>query len=260
MRDAQMSALKGYQSTLDTENVQAAKLRDTGDQAAQQLLQQTTGPALDQAQATSAQQAAALLQPSLPPGPQPTDPSGNNATTSDPNYQSALARRTAQAATNIRTYGGRIGQVESYNAPLEAINLATSANKTGIMPAQTADYLLRSGSNVRLLPSQVAYGAATGEGQAAQGLLQSRGQNALDAASLSYGNATDIANLTQSDADTLAANKAKQATADAQFQQSLGGLVSGIGNLGLYGAGRYGGFGNLFGSGVNASNVTNHGA
>jgi hypothetical protein len=261
MRDAQMSALKGYQSTLDTENVQAAKLRDTGDTAAQTLLGQTTGPALDQAQTTSAAQAAALLQPSLPPGPQPTDPSGgNNATTSDPNYQSALARRTAEAATNIRTYGGRIGQVESYNAPLEAINLATSANKTGIMPAQTADYLLRSGSNVRLLPSQVAYGAATGEGQAAQGLLQSRGQNALDAASLSYGNATDIANLTQSDADTLAANKAKQATADAQFQQSLGGLVSGIGNLGLYGAGRYGGFGNLFGSGVNASNVTNHGA
>src|SRR4029077_9519523 len=150
----------------------------------------------------------------------------------------------------------RIGQVESYNAPLEAINLATSANKTGIMPAQTADYLLRSGSNVRLLPSQVAYGAATGEGQAQQGLLQSRGQNALDAASLSYGNATDIANLTQSDLTTLAANKARQATTDAQYQQSLGGLVSGIGNLGLYGAGRYGDFSNLFGgSGVVANST-----
>jgi hypothetical protein len=89
----------------------------------------------------------------------------------------------------------------------------------------------------------VAYGAATGEGQTQLGLIGSRGQNALDAAGLSYGNATDIANLGQSDADTLAANKAAQAKQDAAYQQSLGGIVSGVGNLGLYGAAYYGGLG-----------------
>jgi hypothetical protein len=89
----------------------------------------------------------------------------------------------------------------------------------------------------------VAYGAATGEGQTQLGLIGSRGQNALDAAGLSYGNAIDIANLGQSDATTLAANKAAQAKQDAAYQQSLGGIVSGIGNLGLYGAAMYGGLG-----------------
>jgi hypothetical protein len=241
---AQMSALKQYQDTLDAENAQAAALRQAGDQQAQTLLAATTAPALNQAQTTQATQAATLLGQNMPAGPEAPDPSGGgtNAVSNDPTEQAALARRTAEAATNIRTYGAKIGQLASYDAPTQAVNLAVEANKTGIMPAQTADYLLRSGSNARLLPSQVAYQAATGEGQAQLGLVQSRAQNALDAASLSYGNTTDIANLGQSDADTIAANKAAQAKADAAYQASLGSLVTGVGNLGLYGVGRFGSF------------------
>jgi hypothetical protein len=243
-RAAQMSALTGYQSTLDTENTQAQTLRQTGDQAAQTLLQQTSQPALNQAQTGQAAQAAALLNANMPAGPQPSDPSGGtNAVSNDATNQSAMARRTAEAATNIRSYGAKIGQLQSYDAPLETVNLATMANKTGIMPAQTADYLLRSGSSTRLLPSQIAYQAATGEGQTQLGLIGSKAQNALDAASLSYGNATNVADLSQSDADTLAANKAAQAKQDAAYQASLGGIVSGLGNLGLYGAAYYGGLG-----------------
>jgi hypothetical protein len=244
---AQLGALKSTQDVLNTENVQAEKLRQTGDLQAQDLLARTNAPALAKAQQDQRDQAAALLAANMPPapaGPQPTDPSGGtNAVANDPANRAAGARRTAEAATNIRDYGSKIGALSAYDAPVNAVNLAVSANKTGIMPAETADYLLRSGSNVRLLPSQVAYGAATGEGQTQLGLIGSRGQNALDAAGLSYGNAIDIANLGQSDATTLAANKAAQAKQDAAYQQSLGGIVSGIGNLGLYGAAMYGGLG-----------------
>jgi hypothetical protein len=243
----QMTALKSYQDVLNTENTQAENLRQTGDQQAQTLLAQTNAAALAKAQQDRQTQAQTLLAANMPPapaGPQPTDPSGGtNAVANDPASRAAGARRTAEAATNIRDYGSKIGTLSAYDAPANAINLAVSANKTGIMPAETADYLLRSGSAARLLPSQVAYGAATGEGQTQLGLIASRGQNALDAAGLSYGNATDIANLGQSDATTLAANKAAQAKQDAAYQQSLGGIVSGVGNLGLYGAAYYGGLG-----------------
>lgn len=242
----QQSAISGYQQVLQAENDQADKLRATGDQAAQDLLSQTNAPALAAAQQQQQQQAATLLGQNMPAaqGPQPTDPSGGtNAVANDPTHQAAGARRTAEAATNIRDYGSKIATVASYDAPVNTTDLAIQANKTGIMPAEVADSLLRSGSNVRLLPSQVAYQAATAEGQTQQNLIASKGQNALDAAGLSYGNATDIANLGQSDADTLAANKAAQAKQDAAYQQSLGGIVSGVGNLGLYGAAYYGGLG-----------------
>ena len=243
---AQLGALKSTQDVLNTENTQAERLRQTGDAAAQDLLQRTNAQALATSEQQRRDQAATLLaanMPTAPAGPEATDPSGTNAVANDSVARAASARRTAEAATNIRDYGAKIGKLSAYDAPPQDINLAVAGNKTGIMPAQTADYLLRSGSATRLLPSQVSYGAATGEGQTQLGLIGSRGQNALDAAGLSYGNAVDIANLGQSDATTLAANKAAQAKQDAAYQQSLGGIVSGIGNLGLYGAAYYGGLG-----------------
>jgi len=244
---AQMGALKSYQDVLDTENTQADRLRQTGDKAAQDLLQRTNAQALATSEQQRRDQAASLLaanMPAAPAGPEATDPSGGtNAVANDAVSRAASARRTAEAATNIRDYGAKIGKLSAYDAPVQDVNLAIADNKTGIMPAQTAEYLLRSGSNTRLLPSQVAYQAATGEGQTQLDLIASRGQNALDAAGLSYGNAIDIANLGQSDANTLAANKAAQEKQDAAYRQSLGGIVSGIGNLGLYGAGYFGGYG-----------------
>ena len=257
-QQSQMSALKNYQDTLNAENTQAASLRSTGDQAAQGLLTQTSAPNLAAAQTAQQQQAAALLAGQSQGGqngPQVTDPSGNDAAQSDSVQQGAMARRTAEAATNIRNYGAKVGQVQSYQAPLTAAGLAISNNQSGIMPAQAADQLLRSGSGVRLLPTQVAYNAATGQGQTLDMLLQSRGQNALDAASLSYGNATDLANLQQGDVDTIAKNRLAQQTADIANQKAQAGVISGVGNLALQGAGYYGGSGvnsylsSLFGSG-----------
>ena len=54
-------------------------------------------------------------------------------------HQAAGARRTAEAATNIRDYGSKIATVASYDAPVNTTDLAIQANKTGIMPAEVAD-------------------------------------------------------------------------------------------------------------------------
>lgn len=239
MRTQQMSSLQDYQKMIEAQNTQSEALRQTGDTQAQQLLQQTTAQNLDDAQTRRQQEAAALLSSHGETGPGPTDP--DNSVRRDPVAGGALARRTAEAATNIRNYGSKIGALTAYDAPNQAVNLAVAENKFGIMPAQTAEKLLDAGSATRLLPSKVAYGAATGLGNAQDTLIASRGQNALDAAGLSYGNATDIANLGQSNATTIAANTARQAQANAEYAKSQAGIISGLGNLSLYGAGYYGG-------------------
>jgi hypothetical protein len=235
MREGQMGAMKRQQDVLAAENTQEDALRATGDQAGQQLLTSTSGPTLAAAQDNSRAQAAALLSSATAPpipGPTGTDPNAGQAET-----KQATARRLAEAATNIRTYGGKVANVESYAQPGQTVSDAIAANRFGIMPAQTAEALLKGGSAVRLLPSQIEYTGATNAGTATDALIQSRGQSGLDAAALSYGNATDIANLGQQDANTIAANRAKQQEADAAYQASLGNLVTGVGNLGLYGTG-----------------------
>jgi hypothetical protein len=243
MRTSQMDALKNYQDAINAQNTTAEDLRQTGDTAAKQLLQETNAQQLAASQTQQQQQAAALLDPSVPKtagGPEASDPSGgNNAVTSDAVSQGATARRMAEAATNIRTYGAKTAAVQAYNAPTQLVGQAIARNQMGIMPAQTAEQLLRAGSATQLLPSKVAYQAATGLGNSQDILLQSKGQNALDAASLSYGNATDLANLQQSDADTIAANKLAQQTAQNQFLQQQAGVIGGFGQLAAYGAGRY---------------------
>lgn len=256
-RQAQASALQRQQDVLTAENQQAAALRATGDTNAQALLDQTSGANLQGAQDASRAQAAALLSQAMPPsGPQVTDPSGDAET------KSAISRRVAEAATNIRDYGSKIAQVQSYQAPLQATSDAITASKIGIMPAQTAEAILRSGTPFNLMPSEVAYTGATNLGAATDAMLQARGQSALDTAGLEYGNRTSIANLTQQDATTLAANAAAQAKANAQAQAATGGIISGVGNLGMMTTGYFGSGGKLsnlfqgFGSDTGASPPT----
>lgn len=237
MRTAQMQAQQNEQDVLAAENKQAESLRQTGDTAAQTLLQQTNAPTLQASQAASAQQGALLLGQAAPQGPQPSDP---QPTAGDTATQAAVQRRMAEAASNVRAYGSKVAAVTAYGQPLQDVSQAISANQTGIMPAQTAEQLLRSGNSTRLLPSQIAFRNAGDLGQAMDSLIASRGQGALDTAGLSYGNAVSTANLQQSDADTIAANRAAQAKADAAYQASIGGIISSVGQLGLYGAGRYG--------------------
>jgi hypothetical protein len=200
---------------------------------------------MDRSQQGAQDQAAMLLAASQAPGPTgpaATDPSGSGASTSvnDPVMKTALARRMGIAAANIRQYGSDIARVASYGQPLHDTGQAVTENQTAIMPTQAAEKLLAGGSNIRLLPSQIAYRNATDYGGAVDQLIQQRAAGENQYAGLQYGNTTGSANLRQSDADTQAANAAAQAKADAQWQQQVAGLYSGIGQLGLYGAGRYG--------------------
>jgi hypothetical protein len=244
MRSAQSAALQRYQDTLNAENTQSAALRQTGDTAAQNLVAQTSGPQLDAAQQARLQATQALVGQNVPPGPTTTDPSGStNAVTNDLATGGALARRTAEAATNIRNYGAKIAATDAYGAPLQQVGLSSADTAYGIMPARTAAELLSAGSGTRLLPTQVAYQGATGLGSAQDVLLQSKGQGALDTANLTAGNAVDLANLQQSNATTLAANAERQRIADDQAKAAQAGILSGIGKLGAYGGGYFGGFG-----------------
>jgi hypothetical protein len=106
---------------------------------------------------------------------------------------------------------------------------------------QVADKLLSSGTPIRLLPTQLAYRNAGDFGQAETSAIQSNTQGQLQLAGLDYGNTTGAANLGQQNANVAAANTAAQAKQDALWGQQMGGILSGLGNLGMYGAGYYGG-------------------
>lgn len=244
-RAAQMSALDRQNQTLNAENQSAEQIRAAADQRAQDLLSQTSGPTLDQSQTGAQDRAAALLAASQAPGPTgpvATDPSGSGASTStnDPVMKTAIARRMGIAAANIRQYGSDIAKVASYGQPLQDVNLAIKGNQTNIMPEEMAAKLLAGGSQIRLLPSQIAYRNATDYGGAVDQMIQQRAAGENTFAGLRFGNETGSANLGQSDADTRASNVSAQAKADAAWQQQVAGLFSGIGNLGLYAAGRFG--------------------
>ena len=243
---AQEAALQRQNQTITQENQTADALRAQGDAQAQTLLQATNQPALNAAQTGQQDQAAALLaasQSGQPTGPVATNPDGSGASTStnDTATKEALARRMGIAATNIRQYGADIAKVASYGEPLQTVGQAISANQVGIMPAQTASRLLGSGAAVRLLPSQIAYTNATNYGQAQDTAIQSDAAGKLQLAGLQYNDATQTANLGQSDTDTMAANEAAQAQANAKYAGQVGSLFAGIGNLAAYGTGYYGG-------------------
>jgi hypothetical protein len=235
MRAGQESALAQQKAVLDAENAQAERIRAAGDEQAGTLLDQTSGRTLAQNQADAAARQAALAdQPIAAISPDATDPNAGSSGSQD-----AYRRRMAQAATNIRSYGQKIADVGSYGQPVADVSNAIQGNKVGIMPGQVASQLLASGASTRLLPSRMAYQEATGLGGSADQIIQSRTQGLVDQASLQASNKIGLANLAQGDTNTIAANKAAQAKADADYQKSVGGIISGIGNLGMYGAGRF---------------------
>lgn len=241
MRQTQQAALDQQNRVLTGENEQASKLRAAGDAQAAALLEQTSGQALSQGQADAKARQDALLASQVSqsdiPSPDATNPYGSD--------QGAYRKRMAEAATNIRDYGSKIAETGSYAQPNADVGLAIAGNQQGIMPATVADKLLRGGSAIRLLPGQTAYSGATGLGGSQDALIQSRTQGAVDAANLQGSNALGISNLGQADQTTLAKNRADQIRQNSEYDKSVGGVISGLGNLGLYGSGYK--WGDIFG-------------
>lgn len=236
MRQQQTRAMNEQQSNLAQENATAESLRAQGDTQAQELLNQTNAEAQLKAQAQREQQQNLLLDQNLPAaaaGPSPGNPMGDETKT-------AIARRLAEASTNVRSYGSKIAKASAYDQPLFDVGQAITANRTGIMPAQAAESLLRTGAPVRALPAQIGFRTAGSEGAAADEMIRSAGQAGLDTSALQYGNAISLANLGQSNADVIAKNRLDQAKADAAYKQAVAGLFGQLGQLGLYGAGMRG--------------------
>lgn len=236
----QTKALSDQQQVIDAENRQQEAVRAAADQQAQGLLSSTSGQALSQGQQDAQARQEALLAGQVGKSdiasPDATDPNAGST-----GSNAAYKQRMAQAATSIRDYGSKIATTGSYAQPISDIGSAIAANKVGIMPAAAASDLLKSGAGVRLLPSQLEYSQAGDIGSATDQLIQSRAQGALTLAGLKANDSTALATLGQSDTDTIAANKTAQAKADADYAKSVGNVISGIGNLGLYGAGYLGG-------------------
>ena len=235
MRASQRGALKQQQDTLGALNTQEEGLRGAGYAAADDLMGRTSGANMGQSQTDWQDQARTLLDASGVPAFGTSEQTAN-----DPEVNAALARRAAEAATNIRGYGAKASKLASYTAPLQLVQNAVQDTATGIMPAQVASKLLQSSSPVLLAPAETAWGNAQNYGSAAMSAAQQSGQAAQNIAGLQYQDSTDIANLNQSNRTVTAANIAEQAKADAAYQEAMGGVISNIGNMGLQGAGYYG--------------------
>lgn len=245
MRQEQTRAVNANQANLAEENARAEALRREGDTQAQRLLTDTDAQAMEKMEQQRIAAQNLLLDQNMPtigpgPGPGPTSPTDDNGMSTG--TRAALARRGAEAATNIREYGSKFANLAAYNAPMFGVGQAVAENKFGIMPAQAADTLLRTGAPIRALPSQIAFRSAGAEGGAMDELIRSRGQSELDTASLQYGNETGIANLGQQNAYTTAKNTSDQARADAAYKQAIAGIYSQLGNAAIQGAGYFGGF------------------
>lgn len=234
MRARQQGAFQQQQSILDTANKAQEGFRGAGYANADALMGQTSGANLGQAQTDWQNQGASLLDANMPAFAQ------TGGTGDDPYVNQSLARRAAEAAANIRGYGAKTAKLGSYGAPFNTIGNAITESQTGIMPADMASKLLSSSAPVLLAPAETAWTNAGRYGEAAIGAAQQSGQMAQNIANLQYQNSTDLANLKQSDRDVTAANISEQAQADAKFKAAMGNVISGIGNLGLQGAGFYG--------------------
>jgi len=234
MRSQQSRSMDQQQQTLAEENARAEALRAQGDEQSQKLLSDTSQEAQLAAQAARENQQGLLLETNMPGrGPGPDDPMSDKT-------KSAVARRLAEASTNVRDYGSKIARASAYEQPLLETQLAIAGNKLGIMPAQAADQLLRTGAPVRALPNQIAFRTAGTEGAAADELIRSAGQSGLDTSGLQYANAVTGANLGQANVGVQAKNMSDQAHADAAYKQAVAGLFGQLGQLGLYGAGMRG--------------------
>ena len=251
MRQEQTRAINANQANLAEENRRAESYRAEGDTAARKLLTDTDAQAMEKMEQQRIASQNLLLDQNMPvtgPGPGATDPTEGMSSST----RTALARRGAEAATNIRDYGSKIANLASYSAPMFGVGQAVSENKFGIMPAQAADTLLRTGAPIRALPSQIAFRSAAAEGGAMDEVIRSRGQSELDTASLQFGNETGIANLGQQNAYTTAKNASDQARADAAYKQAIAGIYSQLGNAAIQGAGYFGLYSGLGGPPANS--------
>ena len=236
MRGQQDTALTARDEAVSAQNRAAEGIRAQADSQQQGLLADTSGQTLMDARTadvTARNDAAAPAALNI----QTANPLSNSDKSET---KQAFAGRLAEAAGNVRSYGQRLAQVQSFTAPLTTVSQAISKEQAGIMPAAAANQLLQSGQGVRLLPSQAAYQIAGTEGASRQGMIGAALEGDLNVAKNQFEGGTNAANLQQGNATQLAQNAATRAQMQAQKDAALGQLISTAGNVGTYAAGAYG--------------------
>jgi hypothetical protein len=221
------------------ENQTADGHPEPGRQAQSQLLGQTSGP--KRSSDAQAQEAAGRQQSFAPIAQNIQTTSPFAADSSQDSTKRAFASRLAEAADAVRDYGKKVAQVASYTAPLNTVQQAGIAENTGLMPTAAANQLLQSGQNIRLLPSQQAYQIAGSEGELARSAIGSTLQNEMNVLKNRYSGQESVIDLGLNNATAVNNNRATAAASDAAAGQSVGQLISTVGNLAAYGSQRFGG-------------------
>jgi len=241
LQNQQTAARDAWNQQVQQINQRQQDIAQQGQTASAQLVAQTTAQqqqaAQDAARAQRLDVATTAAAPNITvASPMPTE----TTSAGDIAGRQAYARATAGATQAVRDYASRAADVASYNQPLTEMGLAIEGNRTGIMPTEVAENLLRSGVSTRLLPAGTAFDVAQRTFGATKEAIGSQVQSGLDLANLAYRNATGIADLTQADKDTMAANKAAIDAANAGATTAMGNIISNIGALGARAVGYYG--------------------
>jgi hypothetical protein len=244
MRESQSQALQQKQDTVNKMNVQEQQIQDQTKAQVQNTTQNVITPqTLQEAQAASEAQRNAGVAPVVA-DIRASDPTA--APAASPTVKSAMAESMAKAADYTQQYGANLAKVGAYSAPVAATGIAAKELAGNLMPAASADQLLKAGASARLLPSSVAYQNATNLGQSEIASNTQRTSDLMNLTKMKETNAVDLANLNQADTNANIQTGLNYAQARAAALKSLGSGVSALGNAGItYGAST-GGFGDLF--------------
>lgn len=247
MRQQQSQALSDQQTAVNKMNQQEQQIQDQTTQQVQQTTQAITPQSLQQAQEVSAQERMQPVQQTAADigASNPLSSSGEGSAT-----KSALAKAMSDAAEYTQGYGERAATLGSYSAPMQAVDLAASNLKTNLLPAATADTLLKAGVNARLLPYTTAYSGAGTLGQAAIDANTQNTSEQMSLASTKAQYAEDLADLGQTDTNAIIQTGLNVTQARDAATASLGKGIEGLGTAAIGFGASQGAFSGLFGTGT----------
>lgn len=245
--EAQQSQARAQREAQIQQNNQ--QTQDVGNQA-QQLVKSTENQVTPESLAAAQQQQQAQIEALASPGtaniasgtsnlPQGQGPTAASASAGDSETQSAIATRLAQAAAATRQYTTNQAKVASYGAVPASLQNTSTTLGTAASPLAFQQKGIEAGQPAYLAPSTVSYQQAGNYYQNLLKAIQARTQGRLNVSNAIATGDITYADLQQADTATAAQNQAAITAWQAEANP-LPGILSGIGNLGLYASGRLG--------------------
>jgi hypothetical protein len=244
LETSQNQATADREAQIASSNEQAKTI---GSQAQQAITNATSQVNPAQAQAAQQQQIMQLATAgggaaTGPTAAAPADASGNPAGVAAPTSNetaSAIATRLAQAAAQTRDYAGKRATVASYGAPLAQIANVTQGLNTTSLPLADRERQIQASLPAQLGPSTVGYQTAGNYYKSLLDVIQARTQGRLNVSQAIGAGDITTADLQQADIGNAAQNQAAVAAWKAA-SDPLPGILSGVGQAGMYGAGYLG--------------------